>query len=87
MAKKLRILSTFKKDYKRLPPEIQGKVDKQLMFLLDNPDHPSLNIHPVRGTKGIWEGYVDYNYRFTFDVDEEFYVLRKVGPHNILKNP
>lgn len=87
MAKKLRILSTFKKDYKQLPPQIREKVDKQLSFLLNNPDHPSLNLHPIRGTAGIWEGYVDYHYRFTFEMDGEWCVLRKVGPHDIIKNP
>jgi mRNA-degrading endonuclease RelE of RelBE toxin-antitoxin system len=87
MAKKLRILSTFKKDYGKLPHEIREKVDKQLTFLLSNPDHPSLNLHPIRGTKGIWEGYIDYHYRFTLEVDGEFYVLRKVGTHDVIKNP
>jgi mRNA-degrading endonuclease RelE of RelBE toxin-antitoxin system len=87
MAKKLKILSTFKKDYGKLPPEIREKVDKQLTFLLSNPDRPSLNLHPLRGTKGIWEGYIDYHYRFTFEVNGEFYVLRKVGTHDVIKNP
>ena len=87
MAKKLRILKTFKKDYKKLPPEIKEKVDKQLEFLLNNPDHPSLNLHLIRGTKGIWEGYVDYRYRFTFEMEGDYYVLRKVGSHDIIKNP
>ncbi len=87
MAKKLRILSTFKKDYGKLPRGIREKVDKQLTFLLSNPDHPSLNLHPLRGTRGIWEGYIDYHYRFTFEVNGEFYVLRKVGTHDVIKNP
>ncbi len=87
MAKKLRILSTFKKDYKKLPSEIKDKVDKQLEFLLSNPAHPSLNLHPIRGTKGIWEGYIDYQYRFTFEIEGDFFVLRKVGTHDIIKNP
>lgn len=87
MAKKLRVLNTFKKDYKKLPPEIRDKVDKQLTFLLNNLEHPSLNLHPVQGTKRIWEGYVDYHYRFTFEVEGEYYALRKVGPHNIIRNP
>ena len=87
MAKRLRVLSTFKKDYKKLPAEIRDKVDKQLAFLMINPEHPSLSLHPVRGTRGIWEGYVDYHYRFTFEVEENYYVLRKVGPHNVIRNP
>jgi mRNA-degrading endonuclease RelE of RelBE toxin-antitoxin system len=87
MAKTLRILQTFKKDYSRLPNAIQVKVDKQLEFLLANPDHPSLNLHLVRGTHGIWEGYVDYHYRFTFELDGDCVVLRKVGTHDVLKKP
>lgn len=87
MAKKLRILKTFKKDYKKLPAEIKEKVEKQLEFLLNNPDHPSLNLHLIRGTKGIWEGYVNYRYRFTFEVEGEYYVLRKVGSHDVIKTP
>ena len=87
MAKKLRVLKTFKKDYKKLPAEIKEKVDKQMAFLLNNPDHPSLNIHPVRGTKGIWEGYVDHQYRFTFERESDYYILRKVGSHDVIKKP
>ena len=87
MAKKLRILSAFKKDYKKLPSAIKDKVDKHLEFLISNPGHPSLNLHPIRGTKGIWEAYVDYHYRFTFEIEEDFYVLRRVGIHDIIKNP
>jgi mRNA-degrading endonuclease RelE of RelBE toxin-antitoxin system len=85
MAKKLRILSTFKKDYEKLPFQIKDKVDKQLNFLISNPGHPSLNLHPISGTKGIWEGYVDYQYRFT--IEGNFYVLRKVATHDIIKKP
>jgi len=87
VAKKLRILATFKKDYKKLPAEIRDKVDKQLAFLMSNLEHPSLNLYQIRGTNGIWEGYIDYHYRFTFEVEDEYYVLRKVGTHSIIRNP
>ncbi|NTW17947.1 MAG: DNA helicase, partial [Syntrophaceae bacterium] len=70
-----------------LPPEIKEKVDKQIGFLLSNPDHPSLNLHPIRGTTRIWEGYIDHKYRLTFEIDGDFYVLRKVGAHDIIKKP
>lgn len=87
MAKKLRILTSFKKGYKKLPNEIKEKIDKQLFFLLENPKHPSLNLHLIRGTKGIWEGYVDQQYRFTFEIEGDFYTLRKVGSHDIIMKP
>jgi len=85
VATKLRIFDTFKKDYKRLPFKIKDKVDKQLEFLIKNPSHPSLSLHPICGTKGIWEGYIDYHYRFTFEIDSDFYVFRRVGTHDIIK--
>jgi len=81
------VLKTFKKDYKNLHAEVKEKVDKQLAFLLSNPNHPSLNLHPVRGTKGIWEGYVDQQYRFTFEIEGDYYILRKVGSHDVIKKP
>jgi len=87
MAKKLRVLKTFKKDYKKLPAEIREKVNKQMEFLLSNPNHPSLNLHPIAGTKAIWEGYVDYRYRFTFEIEGDYYILRKIGSHDVIKKP
>lgn len=87
MAKRLRVLATFKRDYKKLPAVIKDKVDKQLEFLKENPGHPSLNIHPIRGTKGIWEGYIDLQYRFTFEIEGDLYILRKVGSHDIINKP
>jgi len=61
--------------------------NKQLIFLLENPGHPSLNLPLIRGTNGIWEGYIDYQYRFTFQIEGDFYLLRKVGTHDIIKKP
>lgn len=87
MAKRLRVLDTFKKDYKKLPPAIKDKVDKQLKMLLDNPTYPSLKLHVIRGTKSIWEGYVDDQYRFTFEIENDYFVLRKVGSHDVIKKP
>ena len=87
MVKKLRILSTFKKDYKKLPAAIKDKVDKQLKLLMVNSKHPSLNLHLIRGTNRIWESYIDQQYRFTFEMEGEFFILRKVGPHDIIKRP
>lgn len=79
----------FAKCYKNLPLSVQAQVDKQLSLLLENPKHPSLKIKKVRGTGGvIFEGRISKNYRFTFQIEKDTYVLRKVGPHNrALKKP
>jgi mRNA interferase RelE/StbE len=87
----MRFLATehFTKCYKDLPSTIQAQVDKQLSLLLENPKHPSLRIKKMKGTKGeIFEGRVSKNYRFTFQIEKDAYILRRVGPHNqALKKP
>ncbi|MFQ6003195.1 MAG: hypothetical protein ACE5KJ_05555 [Candidatus Zixiibacteriota bacterium] len=87
----MRFLPTehFTKCYKNLPARIQAQIDKQLSLLLENPRHPSLRIKKIQGTRGeIFEGRINKNYRFTFQIERDTYVLRKVGPHNqALKKP
>jgi mRNA-degrading endonuclease RelE of RelBE toxin-antitoxin system len=78
---------TFVRDYRNLPQEIQDATDKQLELLLSNSRHPSLNIKKMNDPRNIWEGRVTHNYRFTFQVEGELYVLRTIGTHDTLKNP
>ncbi|SEM79981.1 hypothetical protein SAMN04489760_14916 [Syntrophus gentianae] len=77
----------FKKQYQKLPDDIQALAPKQLAFLLSNPKHPSLNIKKMNDPRNIWEGRVTYAYRFTFQVERDLYILRTIGTHDILKNP
>lgn len=77
----------FKKQYQKLPADIQALAQKQLAFLLSNPQHPSLNIKKMNDPRNIWEGRVTYSYRFTFQVEGDFYILRTIGTHDTLKNP
>ncbi len=85
---KFRFLNRFKKEYRKLPKEIQGRADKQLKLLFKDPKHPSLRIRKIVGTKNIWEGSVTDNYRFTFQIEKGLYVMRNIGLHDkTLKNP
>lgn len=79
----------FVEDYRGLPHEIQLLVDKSLLFLEENPKHPSLRIKKILGTsEKIFEGRVSRDYRFTFQIEKDIYLLRRVGPHNrALKKP
>ncbi len=81
---KIRRTDRFKKDYQRLPPEIQERVDQKLRFLARDPRHPSLRIHKLRGVKGLWELSVTMNYRVVFQINDEYCVLLGVGPHRIV---
>ena len=84
---KLLFTRTFIKHYRKLPKRIQGATDQQLEHLLSNPEHPSLNIKKMNDPREIWEGRVTESYRFTFQIQEDIFILRKVGAHDILKNP
>ena len=84
---KLLFTKTFIRDYRKLPREIQNRTDKQLGLLLSNPQHPSLNLKKMQDPRGIWEGRVTASYRFTFQIEEESYILRKIGSHDMLRRP
>ena len=84
---KLLFTKNFVRDYRKLPQEIQQTVDRQLEFLLENAKHPSLNVKKMNDPRNIWEGRVTRGYRFTFQIEGDVYILRKVGTHDILKKP
>ena len=84
MAKELVYTETFKENYKRLPKQLQDRFDKKQDLLLQNPKHPSLNIHRYHGKEDVWEGYVTEKYRFTFSVTENSLIFRNIGPHSII---
>jgi mRNA interferase RelE/StbE len=84
---KLAFTKTFVRDYRKLPQDIQELTDKQLGLLLSNPKHPSLNVKKMQDPRDIWEGRITLSYRFTFQITGDIYVLRKVGTHDVLKNP
>ncbi len=48
---KLQFTKRFAKEYERLPRPLQGRVDKTLELLLENPRHPSLHIKKSQATK------------------------------------
>lgn len=77
----------FKKQYQKLPEAIQEQAQKQLGFLLSNPHHPSLNVKKMKDPRNIWEGRVTAAYRFTFQIEDDLYILRTIGTHDTLNNP
>jgi len=77
----------FTEGYEKLPPPIRKRVDEKLNLLLLDPRHPSLRIKKMKGFEGIWEGRISRSYRFTFQMEEDAYILRKVGTHEIFRKP
>jgi mRNA-degrading endonuclease RelE of RelBE toxin-antitoxin system len=84
---KLAFTKTFVRDYRKLPHDIRKLTDKQLGLLLSNPKHPSLSLKEMKDPRDIWEGRINLSYRFTLQIREDVYLLRKVGTHDVLLNP
>lgn len=81
-------LNPFKKDYKKLPLNIQKQTDKKITFLITNFYHPSLRVKRIQGTKDIWEGRITKSIRFTFQTIGDTYILRRIGKHDeVLRKP
>ena len=74
----------FKKEYKKLPKDIQKAFDEKLSLFLQQPSHPSLRVKRIQGTKNRWEGSITMKYRFTFEFFEDGLLFRAIGTHDIL---
>ena len=77
----------FKKDFKRLPQDIQSKFPTVLERFLSNPRYPSLHAKKMEGVRDIWELRVTDNYRVTFQFVQEGVLLRRIGTHDVLRQP
>ena len=80
-----RFTKSFKKQYKRLPKEIQDVFDKKLQLFLEDMSHSSLRVKHILGTKDRWEGSITMKYRFTFQITGGTVIFRTIGTHKILK--
>ncbi len=83
----IRYAVSFGRDYKDLPQEMRMLLVKKFALLLNNMRHPSLRTKKMEGHEGIWEARITKGYRFTFQKEIYGYLLRRVGPHDILRNP
>ena len=70
---------TFIRLYKKLPSDIQERTDKTV--------HPSLGHKKMSGYEDLYEIRVSKNYRITYQKIDDVAYLRKIGTHNLLKNP
>ena len=73
----------FEESYLELPLEIRKKVIKAIRFLAQDSRHPSLRSKPIQGAPGIYEAWVNQNYRMTYErLSDNVLRLRVVGKHD-----
>ena len=76
----------FIREFAELPPEIKARAKKQLALFVQNPRHPSLQTEKMEGFN-VWKGRITQKYRFTFQRTGDTIILRRIGPHDIERNP
>ncbi|HLE37237.1 MAG TPA: type II toxin-antitoxin system RelE/ParE family toxin [Candidatus Acidoferrales bacterium] len=79
------ILDDFRRDFARLPKELRQRTRKALALLEANPHHPSLHTKKMKGPREVWEARVSLSHRIIFTWEADCIILRRVGPHDILK--
>ena len=86
----MRIFTTpeFDKQYKKLPPHIQKKAEKQEYLFRQNPFHPSLRLEKLAPkNQERWSIRIDRNYRIILHFIEKDKALFLVcGHHNWIYN-
>ena len=78
---------TFIRLYKKLPADVKNRADRTIEFFKTNPAHPSLGHKKMAGQTDIYEIRVSKNYRITYQQIGDTAYLRKIGTHDLLKNP
>lgn len=83
----LEAAQTFIRLYRKLPQDIRERTKKALELFQSNPNHPSLGHKKMAGRKDIFELRVSSNYRITYQRAGDTAYLRKIGTHDLLRNP
>lgn len=69
------------RDYKKLPEALKERVDKQMALLRQNLRHPSLKAKKYSEQEDIWQGRVNRDYRFFFQIVGDTYYILMIVPH------
>ncbi len=83
---KIQFSDKFKRELKKLPKEAKIQLEKKLDYFMLDLSYPSLRIKKIKGSF-FWEMSVNMDIRITFEKEENYFFFRRIGTHEILKNP
>jgi len=70
-----------RQDFGALSPRLKASVRKQFALLQQNLRHPSLQAKKYDEGNDIWQGRVNRNYRFYFQIADDDYIIPRIIPH------
>lgn len=80
--------SIFKKELKELSQEIIAIAIKKEEIFKNNPLHPSLRLHPLKGKlRGLWSISLTTSYRIIFEREKNGDILFiSIGKHDVYRS-
>ena len=90
MSHTLIFTDSYKKRAKRFArqhPELKEQYRKTLLLLVQNPYHPALRLHPLKGKLAALHSVsINISYRITLEiiVTEKEIILVNVGSHDVV---
>ena len=83
--KKILYLPKFHKQFMKIPAAIKKKAIKKEKLLRENPFHPSLRLHKLKGKlEGLWSISIDKKFRLIFKPQGDGKILFiNIGVHSI----
>ncbi len=75
---RFRLTKRADKQYRKAPEEVRRAFDKQVLLLVENSRHPSLDAKKYKDTH---QARVTLAWRFYFDVDGDCYVINTITDH------
>lgn len=76
----------LKKSLAKKPPKMQAAILGAITQLRQDPYHPGLHVHRVKGKQAIWEARIDNKNRLTFFWQDGVVVLENHCNHDILNS-
>ena len=75
----------FERDFDRLSPLLQDRVERVVTLLDERREHPSLHLKRLRRFPGFWELRVTDEHRILLIVKSDLFTLMAIGKHEILE--
>jgi len=71
------------KKIKGKTPKLSEKIHKKLKLFIDNPQHPSLRNHKLKGNlKDAWSIFIEKDLRMLYYFDEVGIIFFDIGAHD-----
>jgi mRNA interferase RelE/StbE len=78
---KVRLATRASTALRAAPPSVQKAFAKQVRLLESNMHHPSLRTKKYGGSQTVWQGRVNRDWRFYFEIQGDVIAVTSIIPH------